>query len=340
MTGALAIIVGACGGQEPPPKAPAPTPPPKDPLVLTQATQACARLSACTRGGDAKVRDPSACVDWWVADADAKTPDPLRKCLADASGCEQVLGCMRGGGDARAAAFCGKSQGVVSGCDGDRLVSCGDEDAHESNVMDCAAMGASCREVKASGGIVLRACWSPTKCPAGAPDLRCDGPGAVVSCRDGAFERITCRPGTTCEEHKDEAGDVIAACELPHRRRCDMRGLRHCEEDRLVECDRAGGKVHVTDCVGLGLHCAGVGPRARCVVPTNIECDKEFVAKCEGNALVFCAAGRLAKVSCASIGFGTCDPAAKGPFAACAPKIAPAAPAASPTPATPVAPTK
>lgn len=332
----VGCVIAACGGQEPPAKPPAPPAPPKDPPALTVIAQACARVTACTHAHDAaKFRDPSACVDWWLSESDPKTPDPLRKCLGDASTCDQVLACMHGGGDARAAAFCSQRPGVVSGCDGDRLVSCGEDDAHESSVVDCAAMGASCREVKSAGGLIVRACWSPQKCPAGAPDARCDGPGVVLSCRDGAFERVACRAGTTCEERRDEAGDATASCELPGRRRCDARGARHCEDDRLVECvtsPTSSGKAKVTDCVGFGLRCAGVGPRAGCYVPTNVECDKEMLPKCEGGSVVFCAAGRVAKVSCGAIGLGTCDPSAKGPMAACAPRAADSKAGSAPAP--------
>ncbi len=333
LIGAVVVLLGACGGQEPPPKPPPAPPPPGDPPALARIAAACARISACTRAHDAaRFRDPSACVDWWLAEADASgKADPLRKCLAEATSCETVSACMHGGGDARAAAYCSQRPGVVSGCDGDRLVSCGEDDAHESSVVDCAAMGASCREVKAAGGLVVRACWSAQKCPAGAPDARCDGPGAVISCRDGAYERVVCRPGTTCEEHKDEAGEPVAACELPGRRRCDLRGARHCENDRLVECDRTGhySKVRVTDCVGFGLRCAGVGLRAGCYVPTNVECDKEMLPKCAGDSVVFCAAGRLAKISCPALGLGTCDPSARGPMAACVAGASAPPPAAS-----------
>lgn len=226
---------------------------------------------------------------------------------------------MRGGGDARAAAFCSQRPGVVSGCDADRLVSCAEDDAHESTVVDCAAVGASCREVKVAGGLVVRACWSLQQCPAGAPAGRCDGSGAVIACHDGAIERVVCRPGTACEEFRDETGEPIAACVLSGRRRCDLRGARHCEADRLIECDRTGQlkRVRVTDCAGYGLRCAGIGLRAGCYVPTSVECDKELLPKCEGNSVVFCAAGRLAKVPCSGIGLSACDPSAKGPMAGC-----------------------
>jgi hypothetical protein len=82
------------------------------------------------------------------------------------------------------------------------------------------------------------------------------------------------------------------------------------------------GKVRVSDCAGFGLRCTGSGPRAGCYVAADVECDKEMLPKCDegGTALVFCAAGRLTKIACASLGMGTCNPTAHGPVAACAPR--------------------
>lgn len=321
-------VVAACGGQEPPPQSPS-TPPVRKsaPSSLQQVAQTCARIASCTHAHDTpRLRDPSACVDWWVSHADAAAPEPLQKCLAQATTCDQISTCLHGGGDARAAEFCSKRPGVVSGCEGERLVSCGDDDAQESTVTDCAALGATCREMKAAGGLVIRACFAPQKCPPGSPEARCDGEGAVISCHDGAIERAKCRPGTRCEEHKDESGDATASCQLPGRRRCDLLGARHCEGDRLVECSSQDhfGKVRVSDCAGFGLRCTGTGPRAGCYVPADVECDKEMLPKCEdrGQALVFCAAGRLTKVACASLGMGSCNEAARGPAAACSPATA------------------
>lgn len=317
-------VLAACGGQEPPAQAPAARAPRKDPSSLHQVSEACARVASCTHSHDApRLRDPSACVDWWVGHADASAPDPLQKCFSQATTCEQINTCIHGGGDAKAAAFCAQRPGVVSGCEGDRLVSCGDDDAQESTITDCTALGATCREMKAAGGLVIRACFAPAKCPPGAPEARCDGPGAVVSCRDGAIERATCRPGTRCEDHKDEAGEATASCQLPGRRRCDALGARHCEGDRLIECSSQenAGKVRVSDCAGFGLRCTGSGPRAGCYVPADVECDKDMLPKCEGNgqSLVFCAAGRLTKIACASLGMGACNPTAHGSVAACSP---------------------
>ena len=332
---ALTLAV-ACGGQEPPPKAATAAASRTDPASLQQVSVTCARIASCTHAHDIpRLRDPSACVDWWVAHADPQAPDPLQRCLTQATTCTQIDTCMHGAGDARAAQFCTARPGVVSGCDGERLVSCGDDDAQESTVTDCGALGATCRELKSAGGLVIRACFAPQKCPAGAPEARCDGEGAVLSCHDGAIERARCGPGTRCEEHKDQSGDATASCQLPGRRRCDLLGARHCEGDRLVEC--AGqdhfGKVRVSDCAGFGLRCNGTGPRAGCYVPADVECDKEMLPKCEdgGRSLVFCAAGRTTKVACSSLGLGACNPTARGAIAACSPREgsqSPGAPAA------------
>jgi hypothetical protein len=315
-------LAGACGGTEPAPNVPSASTTRKDPASLQQVSETCARIASCTHSHDApRLRDPSACVDWWVAQHDPSGPDPLQRCFTQATTCEQINTCIHGGGDAKAAQFCSQRPGVVSGCDGDRLVSCGDDDAQESTVNDCTALGATCREMRAAGGLVIRACFAPQKCPAGAPEARCDGEGAVLSCHDGAIERAKCRPGTRCEERKDDSGEATASCELPGRRRCDLMGARHCEGDRLVECSTSDhfGKVRVSDCAGFGLRCTGSGPRAGCYVPADVECDKEMLPKCseDGQSLVFCAAGRLTKIACSSVGMAVCNPSARGPVAAC-----------------------
>jgi hypothetical protein len=311
---AFTIAAIACGGSEPPPKPPAAAPPPKDPAWLGGVATACAKIASCTQTNEAaRLRDPGACVDWFAGNPS----DVLQRCVEGAKGCEQVNACVHGAGDAKAVEFCARRQGVVSGCDGERLVSCGDASGAESYVVDCAKLGASCRETKSGAGIFVRACFSPQKCPANAPEARCDG-NAVLTCRDGAMERIECKAGTKCEERK-ENGEAIAVCELPGRRRCDLLGSRRCEDNRLVECERGPtpSKARVSDCAALGLQCQGVGPRAGCYVPMNVECDKEMLPRCEKGKLVFCAAGRVTKLACSELGLGNCNPAARGSLAAC-----------------------
>ncbi len=332
LLGTFAVTV-ACGGQEAPARSVGSSPGQKDPPALQQVSIACARIASCARAHDIpRLRDPSACFDWWLAHADPRVPDPLHACLTQATTCQGIETCMHGAGDARAAQFCAARPGVVSGCDDNRLVSCGDEEGLESTVTDCASVGATCREVKSAGGLMTRACYEAQKCPPGAPEARCDGDRAVLSCHDGAIEHARCAPGTRCEEHRDESGEASASCELPGRRRCGVLGGRHCEGDHLVEC--AGqdpvGKIRVSDCAGFGLRCSGTGPRAGCYVPADVECDKEMLPRCadSGRSLVFCAAGRTVKITCSSLGMGACDPTARGAIAACSPRVRNATPPA------------
>lgn len=316
---ALTSLAAACGGAEPRPVAPKPPPAPTDPAWLADAARACTRISACAHGHDGKAqRDPGACVTAWSERTQAD--DPTLKCAAAAKTCDDVGACLHGRGDPRAAKFCAESKGVLSACDGERLVSCSDDDGAESSIVDCATIGAKCREVKSAGGLLVRACFSPEKCPAGAPPARCDGKAAVITCQDGAIERVACGPGTSCVEHQEQDGERAASCELPGERRCELKGARHCEGDKLVEClaPTHWGTARVTDCAAQGLRCIGAGPRAACYVPTNVECDKELLPRCEGSALTFCAAGRKVSVDCASIGMKSCG-AGRGPFAACTP---------------------
>jgi hypothetical protein len=310
------LVVVACGRKAPPPAAPAPPAEPADPAAVRAVAEACARLTACIPTRDeARLHDASACVDWWFENAAPASPDPLKTCLQAARSCGDVHTCMQGGGHARAAAFCQARQGVVSGCDGNHLVSCGDEAAVGTTVVDCAALGGACRESKTPGGLVLRSCVAPDLCPADAPESRCEGIAAIVSCRDGAIERVVCPPGTRCEERGNEHGESNAACLLPGGRRCGLLASRLCEDDRLIACE-GGDRVTVSDCAAFGLRCAGLGPRAGCYVADR-ECDREMLPTCEKGALVFCAAGRTTKIPCSAVGLGPCRAPSRGARAAC-----------------------
>jgi hypothetical protein len=94
-------------------------------------------------------------------------------------------------------------------------------------------------------------------------------------------------------------------------------GSRKCEADVLVECEAHGhtGRTLTTHCAPLGLSCVETKGGASCVA-RPAECTPG-AARCDGDTLTFCAAGRKAKVSCASLGMGTCDPDAHGLEAGC-----------------------
>ena len=293
---------------------------------LDAVARTCALAASCAHihDGPAFV-DPGACVDGWLSHAGpGGRRDALHRCLLSATTCDAVDACTRERGDARAAAFCRAHGGTITACAGDRLVTCTGDDVTESTAVDCAALSARCGEASLPGGLVARGCFSATLCPPSAPDARCDGAAAIVACHDGAVERVACDPGSRCEEHADADGDRTASCEAPAEARCENPGARRCDGDRLVMCEPSGhfGRVHATDCAALGLRCAWRGGRSTCVsaaAHAGRGCDAG-AARCDGEALAFCAAGAPARVSCASLGLGGCDPDARGARAACGAK--------------------
>lgn len=286
---------------------------------IDRAARTCAKVASCAHPHDApRDRDPSACVDAWVARAAADV-NPFETCVAAAVGCEQVDACMRARGDAVATAYCRAHPGGRAGCDGNRLVECSEDDPAESSSTDCAAFGATCGDAPQAGGLLTRACVSATLCPAGAPEVRCQGEHVILGCRDGAVDRTACLGNARCEEHS-VGGTASAICEPPAHRHCDAVGKRWCEQGKLVSCLPHGpfGEVSVADCGALGLACddhAVAG--AACVVPGPRGCERA-AARCDGDGLTFCAAGRRFRVACHDLGFGACDPDAHGVDAACA----------------------
>jgi len=284
------------------------------PAWLDEVAEKCARVASCAHAHDPpRLRDPSACVDWWIARVRARE-DRVHVCLGAAKSCSDVGACVRDKPDARAAVFCGAHKGVMTACDGPRLVSCAEDDDSESTSVDCGSLGGACEERRAAGGLVVRGCFSPKMCPQGAPDERCEG-NAVVACRDGAAERTACGPATKCDEHVEANGERGATCEpVSGHAHCAQLGQRFCRDDLFVECIVHGhyGDARVTDCKGLGLRCAPSG----CVVAKASDC-QPGPPRCDGEALAFCAAGHMVKVSCKTLGLGACDPDAQGPAASC-----------------------
>jgi len=285
------------------------------PSIMPVAS-ACARVVSCSHAHDPpRLQNPSVCVDWWVSHG--SDPEGDVACLTAATDCAGVERCLHGAGDARAAAYCAAHPGTLTACDGSDRIACGDDDVAESTRTDCAAIGATCAQVSAGGGLVSSACVSQKLCPPEVTRARCDGPGAVLSCRDGAVERVPCTDGTHCLEHAHGDGTEFAMCEGDGHVACDAVGTR-CEGDRLVACEAHGHYSHSreTDCAAVGLTCSKGSAGAACVARAA-QC-ASGPARCEGDALAFCAAGRPVKVSCPRLGFGSCDPDARGLEAGCA----------------------
>ncbi|HEX7664484.1 MAG TPA: hypothetical protein VF407_08240 [Polyangiaceae bacterium] len=323
MRGRLVAVVGfvsafaavACGGSEPTASSPKKATAATLPAGFAQITKMCALVTSCAHPYDPpQLRDPSACSDELLLRAGE---NPATACLTKAKSCVDVERCIHGDADASAATYCAAHPNVMSACDGTRFVTCIDP-AEDSTVVDCATLGGTCSESKLEGGLLVRGCVSPSLCPAGAAETRCEGDKAIIGCRDGIAERTACKPGERCGMHRDPDGDQVAACVLPSETRCMGEGKAECDGDKLVECVAAGhfGRMRSSDCAARGMHCVARGQSAACVASDPPAC-APFAPKCDGNLLEFCAEGVVAKVACAEIGMGTCDPSAHGPEAAC-----------------------
>ena len=280
------------------------------------AAAVCARVASCAHPHDpARVRDPSACVDWWLSHG--SDPDEPIACLNSATDCPGVDRCLHEAGDPRAMSLCASHPGSLTLCDGSQRIACGGDDITESTRTDCAAIGATCGETHGSGGLMTYSCISSSLCPPEVTRASCDGPKTLLSCHEGSFEKVACPDGTTCHAHTHGDGAEFAMCEGEGHVTCDAPGSRKCDGDTLIECEAHGhyGHARATDCRALGLACVDTGGRVSCL-SHPATCAPGSV-RCAGESLSFCAAGRPAKVSCASLGLGPCDPDARGLEAGC-----------------------
>lgn len=311
--GALAAALLLCGC------APSTTPPATvaalGPGEMAALSAACVRASACARASDPPwVRSVAECLDTMVPRASGRLR-AWQQCVGSATGCDAIARCSGSHGDSSAAAFCATHPGAQTACDGATLYSCADDELSASSARDCAALGGRCAQHHAPGGIVASACLSPQLCPTSAPRVRCEG-GSVVHCEDGAVEKTPCAAGTTCKVQRGVDGEPMAICEGAHEARCERPGARFCREHVLVDCTMRGA-VEEIECPAKGLRCAARGTTAACVDGDAPSCTSRS-ARCDGSDLVFCGYGRERRVDCRSLGFERCEPAARGPEAACA----------------------
>lgn len=291
----------------------------RDPAWLADASRLCVLRASCAHGHAGEgARDPGRCVAAWLAELrptaraehaeqaeqaeQAKQAKQVKQaCALRATTCAALHACELES-DGRAAAYCRAHPGEGSGCEGDALIDCGD-DADEAERVDCRALGGTCQAVKHAGGLTESACVSPTLCPPGAKEGRCEGPASVVTCVDGAAERFTCRAGTRCVARADADGAERASCEAEGAPRCSAPGARYCEGERLVACSGPRGNdksaVSVVDCDALGLRCDGAGKSAGCYVQGKNDCAADEPPRCDGATLTFCALGRRMRMRCA-----------------------------------------
>lgn len=308
----VAMLAIACGAKTLPA-----TPPPSPTAQIDPIARACVRAAACTDAHDpAHLRSASACVDWWLT-SDQTAAGEIA-CVLSATSCADVGRCTHAPSDRGAETFCEAHPGALGVCDGHSLYSCSDEPS-ESTALDCATLGGTCVEQRIAGGLVVRGCTSPRLCPPGAPALRCEGERLVVRCEDGVAERRECPALTRCAV-VGQGTEADAVCEGARAEdrlaRCAKPGFSACEGDRATSCALVGREawLRTTDCRSRKMTCSMRGGRASCVFP-GATC--AAAPRCDGESLVFCAAGAETRVSCTHLGFGRCDATAHGPDAAC-----------------------
>jgi hypothetical protein len=289
--------------------------PSSSPLLPVEAIiKDCARVASCAHSHDLPAfRHPGACVDEWI---ERGPSDPLVGCLARAASCDAVDACLHEPSSLASVAYCRAHPGAPTGCDGSRLVVCGD-DPEESRVVDCASLGARCSLLTQAGGLSTHACVDPVRCPPELTRVWCQDGSFVVSCHDGEIERAECPAGSSCQEHIEGDGDHAAMCEVAGHTACPKPGTRRCEASRLVVCESHGhfGHEHITDCMAEGLSCTEREGRAACTDGPS-DCNGA-AATCEGSALSFCALGRSTRVACSELGLGPCEADGRGTEAAC-----------------------
>jgi len=281
-----------------------------DPAWFAGAARACALQASCAHGHQSSdTRDPGRCLAAWVSQLEATGPSARQECMMHAKTCEAAHAC-EAPADHAAAAFCAAHPGTATGCDGNVRVACGD-DADEAERVDCAAVQGTCEVVKHAGGLTESACMSRALCPAGAKEGRCEGAGVVLTCQDGAAERIACKRGQRCVARRDDDGVERAACEAEGSPRCSAPGARYCEGERLVACmgprGNEKGSVEVTDCAAAGLRCEGQGKTAGCYVRGKPDCSIDDAPVCNDGTMLFCALGRRAEVPCGALGAAKCE---------------------------------
>ncbi len=323
----IVALVVACRPASPPPAGD------RDPSWFAEVTRACALQASCAHGHQSnEKRDPGKCITAWVAEMGTKSdgeggPSARQVCMMHAKTCEAAHAC-EAPADRAAAAFCASHHETATSCDGNARVECGD-DADEAERVDCATVQGTCELVKHSGGLTESACVSRALCPAGAKEGRCEAGGTVLTCQDGAAERIACKRGQRCVARKDDDGIERASCEAEGAPRCSAPGARYCEGERLVSCmgprGNEKGAVEVTDCGALGLRCEGQGKTAGCYVLGKPDCSIDDAPVCDAGVMAYCALGRKVEVTCAAVGAAQCE---GGSIPVCQPSAATGAPPA------------
>lgn len=217
------------------------------------------------------------------------------ECLAaNTTGCAGSLACF-GMSPKLPADACGT-------CVGDVAISCSEGELR----MDCAKLGGACVAGKCYGA-------DQPSCPAGVA-ARCDAEARPSYC---AGRTVVSGPacaalGLSCAVTFADTASCVgtgASCTPAfvddQQRTLDESGIR-CEGSQILAC--VGGREAWLDCscLGDGFSCQTVGGSTFCGAAS--ECDpRTYTKTCDGKQVVFCNAGKVTKIDCASMGYSACS---------------------------------
>jgi hypothetical protein len=281
--------------------------------ALEEVEQMCALLTSCDKVPIPSALFPSdfqACVKKMTDEMASPTAVnfslTMRECGLRADSCASLRACALHGASAEACKGRGR-QGVVGFCDVDgRALTCWHDEVLA--VRDCARGGEQCIVVDAEAACTLGSC-PPTAKEGDRP--RCSVSGThLLRCEKGKLASLDCAAfGLKCTMAAD--GGTGCATSGPA---CSAAAKR-CEGNVAVTCLN-GHEVRV-DCNAGGLACLqtpGSTPVGACIAPLPSAglCDSTDKAKCEGDSIHYCYAGRPRAYSCKALSFHKCDSGKNG----------------------------
>jgi hypothetical protein len=225
----------------------------------------------------------------------------MRECGLHADSCAALRACALRGATPEACVGRGR-QGVVGLCDIDgRALTCWHDEVLA--VRDCTRGGEQCIVVDGEATCTLG------PCPPGIKEgerPRCSASGThLLRCEKGSLVSLNCAAfGLKCTA----AGEGAASCATSGPL-CSGTAKR-CDGNVAVGCLNSH-EVRV-DCDAAGLACAsspGAIPVGACAAspPSAGACDFGGKAKCGGDGIQYCYAGRSRSVPCKALGFHKCD---------------------------------
>jgi len=217
------------------------------------------------------------------------TAPAVRRCLTEASSCDEVMSCLN---DGEPSGECDPSRDPVS-CSGTVIRAClkvGETQGRQV-AFDCALQGNGCVD----GGGGLFGCTTET-C---TDEFGCIDEQTGNQCRGDLNWRNVCPLDMRCEFSSDPHRPSVYCVDRGPRASCrDDR----CEDGQLLRCGTHG---YVRTMCAPDTTCRTVGGgEAFCGVASD--CSPDERERCDGTAIEACVLGQRIRLDCVSLGFERC----------------------------------